>query len=182
MHLIQAEKETENRKHIASESRHFVSQTFRLRPIFGCKMGDTSSLNEAIPLEEVRNTTAEYQSGRVHSSRFVNITDLRSATRTEEIDEQDNDNESDGDLILSGYEAEDSEEPLLTDIKLTCSDCETEKGRSKEMEVKVQEMSDNIQRLERKIDSLVNALLIQGNISSDKLSLVDVRTEKTTQV
>lgn len=123
----------------------------------------------------------------MHSPRFVNITDLRSATRAEEEDDFDEQSadDSNGDLQMSGYQDVDDKDPVLTDIKLTCSDCEGEKDRRTQMEEKVREMSDNIQRLERKVDSLINALVSQGkNISNDAPSLVEVHSspQRTTNV
>lgn len=187
VHLVQTERKSiTNRKHVDSESRHFVSQTFRLRPIFGCKMGDTSSLNEEpIPLEEVKNTADYSQPSRAHSPRFINITDIQSAIRAEKIKNQEDGNDSGGEISLSGFEVEDAEEPLLTDMKLTCSDCESHKTTRKDMEMKMREMSDDIQRLERKIDTLVNSLLLssQGSsTSSDQQSTVQVHKVKHSEV
>ncbi|KAK3696477.1 hypothetical protein QZH41_011803, partial [Actinostola sp. cb2023] len=172
MQCIQSENES-RRKHIDSESRHFITQTFKLRPIFGCKMGDTSSLQEE-PLAHEESKNAEYLS-RVHSPRFVNITDLRSAIRPENMEsvdfDEEEENESDEDFKLAGYEVEENDEPVLTDIQLTCSDCENDKNVRKSMQDKVREMSDSIRRLESKVDTLLNALVKQGN---DESSLVDV--------
>lgn len=122
----------------------------------------------------------EQQPSRAHSPRFINITDLLSATLSEENEdfEEHVDDLSMGDLQVSGYKDIEGKDQILRNIKLTCSDCEGEKGRRTQMEEKFREMSENVQRLERKVDSLINALILtQAKRTNEEQSLVEVHVD-----
>ncbi|XP_031553619.1 potassium voltage-gated channel subfamily H member 7-like isoform X4 [Actinia tenebrosa] len=176
-HILQEEIKP-NRRRVESDARHFVSQTFKLRPIFGCKKGSDEEYNEGDPLSPYmqREASRKDQFDKTsHIPGFVNITDM-SVLQPSVITGDENDEQRE-----QHNGQEENDEPVLSD--LPCTDCEGDAHiLSHDMTDKFRQMSKDIKRLESKVDTLLNILAKKGGIESiqDNDSLSNAMSSSTT--